>query len=258
VTRKKTIAVTGAAALAALLAATAPLTASAEPTPKPGSAFALSASGLLNVSAVPALDGSRGYQERSVADLTTPDGQLSAHALNVAVHETSARASVADLRIGLAQLPQLRDLDLGLLSASAVRAVCENGQGSATLARASLAGRPLEVTPPPNTTIPLAGLGSIVLNKQTRNADGSLTVTALHVRVNGVQDIDVASATCAKSASDSETPEEPTTSPQPTTEPGKPTDKPGDNGDQGDKGDQNGPAKAPRPKPVRGHHPVTG
>ena len=53
----------------------------------------------------------------------------------------------------------------------------------------------VQVTGDPNQTIPLVG-GVLILNEQQTDAGGAL-VNALHVVVNGIADIVVASASAA-------------------------------------------------------------
>ncbi|MFI9813257.1 choice-of-anchor P family protein [Saccharothrix variisporea] len=239
---------TAALLTAALLAATAG-TAHAQVAPRraaaggtPSSAFALSASGLLTVEPLAALDGSKGYRQTSVASVALPDAKapvIAAGVLNTEVDATSARASVADLK---AQLGLLKLSDLTSLTAEVVSATCVDGTGAVTLAAAKAGPTALDLHPGPNTRVQVPGVVSVVLNKQTRAADGSLTVVAISVELAGLQKIDIASATCAAAeapvptSSSSATPT-PTSSSTPAP---------------------SAPGKAPRPTPVEGHLPVTG
>ncbi|MQA07275.1 MAG: hypothetical protein GEU98_01765 [Pseudonocardiaceae bacterium] len=194
-------------------------------------AYAIGASGLLDVAKTPYLDSSNGFQEKSLANLDVPENLLSTGVLNSSVDEGSASSSVADLKVSLAQI---LDNDMLGLTASLIKATCEEGEGSAALADAKIAGKDLDVSPPPNTGVEVPGLGGVVLNKQEKNEDGSLSVTALHIDLGGQQTIDIANASCGMSEDDAPKP-------------------PGDGDDGGDDG-----GKAPRPTPVAGHHPVTG
>jgi hypothetical protein len=105
----------------------------------------------------------------------------------------TARASVADLNLGE-----------GKLLASLVTASCSPGGGGTTLADAIIAGHALPVAPPPNFTVALPpGAGHIVaitLNKQVKNAQGGLSVTAIEVRLLSgslEKTIDISTANCA-------------------------------------------------------------
>ncbi|MGP3968047.1 choice-of-anchor P family protein [Streptomyces sp. 6N223] len=103
--------------------------------------------------------------------------------------ETRAEAGVAELDIDLAEMR------LGSLSSGEIRAAClaEDGmtpRGAAVLTDAvlSLPWLPdveFGEAPAPNTTIRLPGhLGQAVLNEQSRQPNGSLTVNALHLTLN--------------------------------------------------------------------------
>ncbi|WP_433265848.1 choice-of-anchor P family protein [Actinosynnema sp. CS-041913] len=211
------------------------------------SAFALSASGLLAIEPLAALDGSKGFRQTSVASVRLPDAKapiVSVGVLNSEVDAGRARASVKDLKaqLGFLKLPG----DFGSLTAETISASCVDGVGEATLAGAKIGTVGLEVQPGANTEVQVPGLLSVVLNKQTVAADGSLTVVAVSIEVAGVQKIDIASATCAK-ADEPETtaPPAPTTSSTPA-EPATTSPAPA------------APGKAPRPTPVDGHLAVTG
>jgi hypothetical protein len=157
------------AALAVPLALAAPASATAAGT---GSAFGISASGLVPIPPTPAVSSSAKQPARkSLAELP-PNPLVTAGVLNVSAWAGHGRAGVADVKLAKAGL-----------TASAVTAKCENNNGVSHLTRAVLGGHKLQVDARPNSTItvPVQGLGSVsvVLNKQVRNADGGLTVTAI-------------------------------------------------------------------------------
>jgi hypothetical protein len=83
------------------------------------------------------------------------------------------------------------EIDLGtpVLVADAILAECiattEGVAGNATLLNATVAGINIPVDPGPNTVVGVPGVLTIVLNEQTLNNDGSLTVTAMHITVLG-------------------------------------------------------------------------
>ena len=139
-----------------------------------------------------------------------------ASALRVDATPSNARSNVTDLAVPTAKL-----------MANAVTATCHDGQGGAHLTRATVAGKRLDATPPPNTTVPVdvegVGRTSLVLNKQQRMPNGRLAVTAMQLNLPGGKGaVRVASATCGR----------------------VPAQRP---------------AEAPAPKPVRHHDlPVTG
>jgi hypothetical protein len=222
---------TTAAAIAGAIAvpAVSVATASASPAAGTASAFGASATGLVNIPQTPAVSSMTGPRHKSLAELP-PNPLLKLKVLHTSAVAGASRASVLDLKVAKAAL-----------SAHLITAKCVAGQGSSHLVKASLAGRRLAADAAPNSTIavPVDGLGgvSVVLNKQVHNPDGSLTVTAIEVKLalpgGKAQTIDVSSATCAKADTS------PPTGPAPT-----PTDTP--------------PGQAPVPTPVPSDLPVTG
>ncbi|WP_067451632.1 choice-of-anchor P family protein [Actinomadura macra] len=166
------------------------------PAPRPsgsqGSAYGLTASGLIPVAPVPAVASTSGEVSKSL--LREDHTKLvKASALAVRAKAGHARSSVARLSVPAAQL-----------LASAVTATCDGGRGRAHLANATIAGRRLSVAPPPNTTVPVdldgVGRASLVLNKQQRLQDGRLAVTAMELSLplKGATTIRIASATCGQ------------------------------------------------------------
>ncbi|WP_410599445.1 choice-of-anchor P family protein [Amycolatopsis sp. lyj-90] len=222
------------------------------------SAFALSASGLLKIDPVPAVDGSDGFRQKSLAEFTLPLQLVKVTLLNAQAGESAARASVKDVEVNLGGLSGKQGKPL--VSASAIQAECKGGKGSSSLAKASIGGVKLDVAAAPNTAVGVEGLASVTLNKQVKHKDGSITVTALSISVDGFQTLDLASVTCAAGGGDGSTTEPPTGKPS-TGKPssGKPsapptsatTAKPA-----GDKPTADG--KAPTPTPVKAHLDVTG
>ena len=212
----------GAAVLVSVTAlAAAPAAADRAPSGK-GSAYALSATGPVSVPRISSVLFSGKPAERSL--VSVPHNKLlSAKVLHTNAGKAKARASVADVMV--------KKL---MLSANAVTAKCTHGVGSVELVAAKLHGEKLAVTPSPNSAVtadlgPL-GKATVTLNKQVRNADGTLTVTAIEARVpiaGKTQTVTISSATCGKAAAHHPAPEQP------------------------------GP-KAPKPTPVHHDLPVTG
>ncbi|TDD30167.1 hypothetical protein E1287_29780 [Actinomadura sp. KC06] len=178
--------VTGLAAAAAAV----PAPAKAAPRPE-GSAYGLTVDGPLAVPPMPAVSSAAGPVSKSLAR-ENHTKLVDASALDVSASSSRARSTVARLAVPPAQL-----------LASAVSAECDGGRGSAHLTRAALAGKRLDASPPPNTTIPVDvdGLGraSLILNKQQRMADGRLAVTAMELRLplpGKASTVRIASAMC--------------------------------------------------------------
>ncbi|NIH86725.1 choice-of-anchor P family protein [Amycolatopsis granulosa] len=243
--------------LAPTAGATAPTTTA--PTTETGvnSAYAIAAKGLLGIDKSPYVTDADGFSQESLVKLDVP-GLAHLRLLNAAAGAGRARASVADVNIGLG-------LGKPLLTATAIEATCKDGKGSSSLAKARLGDATLDVAAPANTTVAVPGVLSVVLNKQVKHEDGSITVTAISVKIDNVQTLDLASVTCA--------PGDDHDGGKPTTSPSKPTSsKPSTSGHTptstktsagggagagaGDKPDANG--KAPRPTPVKAHLDVTG
>jgi hypothetical protein len=67
------------------------------------------------------------------------------------------------------------------------------GSGSSTIDNLSINGISIFVTGAPNQTIAIPG-GQMVINEQTINPSGTITVNALHVTVTGVADVVMATA----------------------------------------------------------------
>lgn len=104
------------------------------------------------------------------------------------------------------------DLQVATIGADAITTSCDAKPGSVPTGKVSvvngamktaggIGGVQFPANPAPNTTVRLpAGFGSIVLNEQVQNSDGSLTVNALHVKVASgtplAGDLVIASATC--------------------------------------------------------------
>ncbi|HVV10826.1 choice-of-anchor P family protein [Amycolatopsis sp.] len=253
--RKKAV-VGGVGALSALLVSGVLLAPAAGATTAGSgvnSAFAISASGLLTIKETPAVDDSDGFSQESLAKLDLPASLVSLHVLNAQAGAEGARASVADVSVGLG-------VGKPLLSASAIEAQCDGSKATSSLAKAKIGDLKLDVAVPANTGVSVPGVLSVVLNKQVTHKDGSVTVTAISINVDNVQKIDIASATCAPGDDGDGGGETTTTKP---TEPTKSTSstptssKGGSSGSgSGDKATSNG--KAPTPTPVKAHLDVTG
>jgi hypothetical protein len=220
-----TAAVAGAMATPLALAAPASATSNGS-----GSAFGIAASGLVKIPPTPAVSSSGQPSHKSLIELPA-NPLIQAGILNADAAAGRSRASVADVRIA----------KIGL-TAEVISASCENGAGVSHLTKVTLNGKQLAVSPSPNSgiTVNLAGLGQVgvMLNKQVRNPNGSLTVTAVEVNLGlgqgKLQTVSISSATCGGGSGEPSTPSSPT--PPMGTPPGE----------------------APAPTPVTGDLPVTG
>lgn len=158
-----------------------------------GSAYGLSAEGLVSIAPTPWVVSTTS-ETVTKSLVTIPANPLIKGTVNNATASLAhAAASVVDIEVGR----------LGL-RASVIKATCDNGSGGASLAKVTLGGQTLPLYPPANTMLklPLGSMGGaeITLNRQVRNRDGSLTVTAVHVNVVVAgtikQSIDIAKVTC--------------------------------------------------------------
>jgi hypothetical protein len=263
--KNKTV-VGGIGALSVLLTAGITLApAAVATTPKPvasqgNSALALSAAGLLKIDSIPAVDDSAGFSQKSVAEFTLPGGAVKANVLNARAGAGQARSSILDVSVNLSLLSGAHAKPL--LTAAGIEADCSAGKGSSSLAKATIGDKKLDVAVAPNTAVGIPGLASVMLNKQTTNKDGSVTITAIEVNVDGIQKVDLASVTCAgddgaggSKPPATSAPTAPTATK--TTAPSKPTAVAGSGGSEaGYKPDANG--EAPVPTPVKAHLDVTG
>ncbi|MCO6010184.1 choice-of-anchor P family protein [Actinoallomurus purpureus] len=224
------------AAVAGALATPLALAAPASATTGTGSAYGVTAQGLVAIPQTPAVTATA---DKSLIHLPA-NPLIDVKILHVTAKPAYARASVTDLSVAKAAL-----------TAHLVTATCKNGNGVSHLADAQIAGHRLAVDAAPNSAIsvPVQGLGAVAvtLNKQVNNPDGSLTVTAIEVRLANAQTISISSATC--NAADT-----PTQPPGPTPPPGQPTGKP----IPSPTGPTTPPSQAPKPTPVPSNLPVTG
>jgi hypothetical protein len=209
----KCAAITGV--LAAPLAAAVPASATSGGT---GSAFGISATGLVNIPQTPVVSYSSQPDHKSLTSLPgNPLVRLSI--LRVRATAGHSEASVVDLKVAKAAISAQ-----AVLSAKLITAKCDDGDGSSRLVDVRLAGRAIQVGSSPNSTltVPVQGIGGVqvTVNKQVRSADGSLTVTGLELAVQAMgksQRIDISSATC--SAGQPSAPKPPGEAPKPTPVP---------------------------------------
>jgi hypothetical protein len=162
------------------------------------SAFGISANGLLNIPQTPAVSSASRPKTSSLVSLPgNPLVRLSV--LRAHAAPGRAEASVVDLKIAKAAISPK-----AILSAKLISARCEDGDGVSRLVDVRLAGRRIQAAATPNSTltVPIDGLAGarLTINKQVRNPDGTLSVTALELAIQALgqsQTIDISSATCA-------------------------------------------------------------
>lgn len=116
---------------------------------------------------------------------------------NTASAQSSATVEQLDIRNGLVTAR----LVVAMASSTANGSTATSNAEGSTLVGLTVNGTALgDITPAPNTTIPIPGVGSVILNEQLPSGDGvhstALTVNMIHVVLNGTLngDIIVASA----------------------------------------------------------------
>ncbi|OQO92873.1 hypothetical protein B1813_12150 [Saccharomonospora piscinae] len=250
---KKKTAALGAGVLSALVAGGVAFAPAAVAAPE-DSAYALGASGLVNIMKVPHVTGA-GTDHLVHTEL--PGGANSlvrAGVFNSAVEEGYAKASAADVGLGLPGLPAI---GVGMVTAE-----CDDLSMGTSVADLKVGGKEVNLDQiAPNTEIvpdALQGVARITLNKQVDNGDGSRSVTALSVDLlDGTQTVDLARATCTEKPA--EEPEPTTPKPEePTEEPTTPPSEDDNNGGEAPGAEPDEDGQAPRPVPQPGHLDVTG
>jgi hypothetical protein len=134
-------------------------------------------------------------------------------ALTTGTVDSSTSGTVGPLSASSMSRTVIQDLNLlaGLVTADVLDARCNStGDGTTSTSDATGTtvlnlvvdgGAPINMTPAPNTTINVMGVGTVILNEQIPGGNGtnssSLTVNLVHViLLNGTADIVVASAHC--------------------------------------------------------------
>ena len=162
------------------------------------SAFGVSASGPVTIPQTPSVSSADRPNTKSIASLP---GNPLVHLSVVRVKAVAghSEASVADLKVAKASISPK-----AMLSAKLIAARCDDGEGASRLVDVRLAGRAIQAGGSPNSrlTVPVEGLGDVqvTVDKQVRNADGTVTVTGLELAVRALgksQVVDISSATCA-------------------------------------------------------------
>ena len=104
--------------------------------------------------------------------------------------QAASEASLAGLAVTVAG----NGITAGFVMARTAAILGGAGAGDTTIDALSINGAPVTVTGQPNQTIPLLG-GRVVINEQQPLFPSGMTVNALHIVIDGVADVVVASAT---------------------------------------------------------------
>jgi hypothetical protein len=115
----------------------------------------------------------------------------SLHAVTIGwLDEAAAEASLAGLGLTIAG----NGISAGFVMARAAAAIGVPSAGATIIDGLSINGVPIAVTGQPNQTILIPG-GRIVINEQQPVLPTGVTVNALHIVIDGVADVVIASAT---------------------------------------------------------------
>jgi len=175
----KKLAGVGAAAFTAATAVTALLlgsTAAVAQEAASDSAYALSASGLLNIDPISYVESPDGNAaENQLVGIGDVLGEHQS-AIGVGVLTAEARGGASETSVTKVNLLQLLRADL-------VRTYCEDGDGGMEIVRGTILGRDLPETPVPSQVLDVSPLVKLTLNDQVRHEDGSLTVTGIELTV---------------------------------------------------------------------------
>jgi hypothetical protein len=103
--------------------------------------------------------------------------------------EAAAEASLAALGVTVAG----NGISAGFVMARAAAVLGGASAGATTIDGLSINGAPITVTGQPNQTIPLLG-GRVIINQQQPLFPSGMTVNALHIVIDDVADVVIASA----------------------------------------------------------------
>ncbi len=187
--------VTGALAMAGGIIAMAAMPAAAA---APNEAYGSAATGPISASPI----GLATYPGTSPVTVSNANitGLLTTGTVTDTAGPTSASSTVSNVSATLSTT--------GSLGATSVTSSCTfnttTGAVSGTAAinggAVHVSGRPtitLAANPAKNTTISVAGVATLILNKQTKAADGTLTVTAIYIRLLGsTQTLSIGASVC--------------------------------------------------------------
>jgi hypothetical protein len=104
--------------------------------------------------------------------------------------EAAAEASLAALGVTVAG----NGISAEFVMGRAAAVLGGDSAGATTIDGLSINGAPITVTGQPNQTIPLLG-GRVIINEQRSRFPSGMTVNALHIVIDGVADVVIASAT---------------------------------------------------------------
>jgi hypothetical protein len=163
------VAIGAATAVTALLVGSA--VAAADEAHPSSSAYGISASGLLTINPTPYVESTDGERAHDQLLKLEPSKDLALGVLTVDAGDGAATTSVAKVNL------------LGLIRADLVTTSCKDGRGALEIINGSILGQRIPEHPISGQSIDLSPLLSVTLGDETRNADDSITVTGIEVKV---------------------------------------------------------------------------
>jgi hypothetical protein len=137
-----------------------------------------------------------GAAEASLLNASVP-GLVTAEVLHATTvgqgNASQSEASVANLTLTVAG----NTISAGFLEAQATAMCTDNGataSGSSEIATLTVNNQTIDVSGEPNQTVSLPGGVVLIINEQTSDRPGDITVNALHVMVDGLADVVISSA----------------------------------------------------------------
>ena len=139
------------------------------------------------------LGGTNDARDASLLTASVPsllDGEVLSATTIGYPNEVDSAASLAGLNLNVGGVGVSADFVI----AEASQVLGAAGSGASYIDNLAINGTPVSVSGDPNQTIAIPG-GQLIINEQTISSNGAMVVNALHVIVNGVADVVIASAT---------------------------------------------------------------
>ena len=138
------------------------------------------------------LGGTNDARDASLLTASVPsllDAEVFSAATISGSDEVDSQASVGNVNLTVAGV----GISADSVVSQASSVLGTGSSGSSTISNLSIAGVNVVVTGDPNQTIAIPG-GQVVINEQTTDSSGTITVNALHVTVTGIADVVIATA----------------------------------------------------------------
>ena len=138
------------------------------------------------------LGGTNDARDASLLTASVPsllDAEVFSAATMSFSDEVDSQASVGNVNLTVAGV----GISADSVVSQASSVLGTGSSGSSIISNLSIAGVNVVVTGDPNQTIAIPG-GQVVINEQTTDSSGTITVNALHVTVTGIADVVIATA----------------------------------------------------------------